>query len=56
MKQKLISYKTKPESVEENKRLIGHVFSGVALELPEGIRYLVLNSGDGSFLFHHGGN
>jgi hypothetical protein len=36
---KVIRYKTKPESADENERLIRDVFAELAKENPEGLRY-----------------
>jgi hypothetical protein len=50
MKRTLIRYKTKPETTEQNQRLIEDVFAELQLKSPEGLRYMVLKLGDGSFL------
>jgi hypothetical protein len=50
MKRTLIRYKTKPEAVQENQRLIESVFAELRAKVPEGIRYMVLRLGDGSFI------
>jgi hypothetical protein len=50
MKRTLIRYKTRPETTELNQRLIEDVFAELRLKSPEGIRYMALRLGDGSFL------
>ena len=50
MKRTLIRYKTRPEATEQNQRLIEDVFAELQLKSPEGIRYMALRIGDGSFL------
>jgi hypothetical protein len=50
MKRTLISYKTKPETTEENQRLIENVFRELQTKSVDGFRYVVLKLGDGSFL------
>jgi hypothetical protein len=50
MKRTLIRYKTKPESADENQRLIENVFQELGTKSPEGVRYLVLRLNDGSFV------
>ena len=50
MKRTLIRYKTKPESTDENQRLIENVFRELGTKSPEGVRYLVLKLNDGSFV------
>jgi hypothetical protein len=50
MKRTLVRYKTKPEQAEENARLIGKVFQELQATSPDGVRYLVLRLGDGTFL------
>src|ERR1019366_6205331 len=36
---KVVRYKTKPESADENERLVRQVFAELAQEGPEGLRY-----------------
>lgn len=50
MKRTLIRYRTKPETTEQNQRLIEDVFVELQSKSPEGIRYMALRLGDGSFL------
>jgi hypothetical protein len=50
MKRTLIRYKTKPETTEQNQRLIEDVFAELQSKSPEGVRYMALRLGDGSFL------
>jgi hypothetical protein len=50
MKQTLVRYKTKPDAVEENKRLIQKVFEELRATSPAGFRYLALKLEDGSFV------
>ena len=42
MKRTLIRYKTKPETTEENQRLIENVFRELQTKSVEGFRYVVL--------------
>lgn len=51
MRRSLIRYRTMPERMDENERLIKGVFAELAAKSPQGIGYLVLKSGDGNF-FH----
>ncbi len=51
MRRSLIRYRTAPDRMDENERLIKGVFAELAAKSPEGLRYLVLKAGDGSF-FH----
>jgi hypothetical protein len=50
MKRTLVRYQTPPERVEENVRLIEKVFQELQAKAPEGVRYLVLQLGDGTFV------
>jgi hypothetical protein len=50
MKRTLVRYKTKREKAEENERLIGKVFQELHAKSPEGVRYLALKLGDGTFI------
>jgi hypothetical protein len=50
MKRTLIRYKTKPERVEENQRLIEKVFEELRASAPDGVRYLALRLADGGFV------
>ena len=51
MRRSLIRYRTMPERMDENERLIKGVFADLAAKSPEGVGYLVLRAGDGNF-FH----
>jgi len=50
MKRTVVRYKTKPESAQENERLIQRVFEELRAKSPEGVRYLALRLGDGTFV------
>jgi hypothetical protein len=50
MKQTLVRYKTKPEQMQENERLIRQVFQELQARLPDGARYLALRLDDGTFI------
>ena len=50
MKRTFVRYKTKPEMADENARLIGKVFEELRVKSPEGVRYLALRLGDGTFV------
>src|SRR6266436_3725456 len=50
MKQTVVRYKTKPESTEENERLIKKVFEELETKSPEGLRYLALKLADDTFV------
>jgi radical SAM superfamily enzyme with C-terminal helix-hairpin-helix motif len=50
MKRTLIRYKTRLEMAEQNQRLIEDVFAELQAKSPEGIRYMALRLGDGSFV------
>ena len=47
---RLIRYKTKPETTEENAELIAGVFAELKIARPDGLRYLSLRLDDGSFI------
>jgi hypothetical protein len=49
---KVIRYKTKPESADENERLIRDVFAELAKENPEGLRYAAFRLDDGVSFLH----
>ena len=49
---KVIRYKTKPESADENERLIRDVFAELAKENPEGLRYAAFRLADGVSFLH----
>ncbi|MGM4919976.1 hypothetical protein [Tardiphaga sp. 813_E8_N1_3] len=50
MKRTLIRYRTKDDAAAENQRLIENVFRELQAKAPEGVRYMVLRLGDGSFV------
>jgi hypothetical protein len=50
MKRTLVRYKTRPDQAEENERLIQQVFQELRQKAPEGVRYLALTLGDGTFV------
>ena len=50
MKRTLVRYKTKPEQSAENVRLIEQVFRELNAKAPDGVRYLALKLGDGTFV------
>lgn len=50
MKLTLVRYKTKPEAVQENARLIEKVFQELSATSPPGVRYVSLSLGDGTFV------
>jgi hypothetical protein len=50
MKRTVVRYRTKPDSTEENARLIAGVFGELEARAPDGVRYLVLKLDDGSFI------
>jgi hypothetical protein len=50
MKRTLIRYRTKPETTEENQRLVEATFAELQAKSPAGVRYMVLRLDDGSFL------
>lgn len=49
---KVIRYKTKPESADENERLIRAVFAELASEKPEGLHYASFRLDDGVSFLH----
>jgi hypothetical protein len=49
---KVITYKTKPESADENARLIGAVYDELAKEGPEGLKYATFRLDDGVSFVH----
>jgi len=50
MKRHLIRYKTKPELAGENERLVKAVFQQLHDKSPDGVRYMTLRAGDGTFV------
>ena len=50
MKRTLVRYKTTPEQADENARLVGKVFEELQAKSPDGVRYLVLQLDDGTFV------
>jgi len=49
---KVIRYTTKPEWADENERLIGEVFAGLAADRPDGFRYASFRLEDGVSFVH----
>jgi hypothetical protein len=49
---KVIRYTTKPESADENERLIREVFAELAAERPAGLRYASYRLDDGVSFLH----
>lgn len=49
---KVIRYRTKPESADENERLIRAVFAELAQKNPDGLRYAALRLEDGVSFVH----
>jgi hypothetical protein len=49
MKHTMIRYQTKPEATQTNEALIENVFHELNATAPDGVRYLVLRTGDGTF-------
>ena len=49
---KIIRYRTRPESADENERLIGEVFAELATQSPNGFRYGVFRLEDGVSFVH----
>jgi|CZKW01.1.fsa_nt_gi hypothetical protein len=49
---KVIRYKTKPESADENDRLIRAVFAELATRSPDGLRYAAFRLDDGVTFLH----
>ena len=50
MRRTLIRYKAKPETADENARLVAAVFAELRAAKPEGVRYLTLRLEDDSFV------
>jgi hypothetical protein len=50
MKRTLVRYKTRSDQAEENERLIAQVFRELEQKAPQGVRYLALKLGDGTFV------
>jgi hypothetical protein len=49
---KVVRYKTRPESAEENASLIRNVFAELAKERPEGLQYAAFRLQDGVSFLH----
>ena len=49
---KVVRYTTKPESADENERLVRRVFAELAGARPEGLRYAVFRLEDGASFVH----
>lgn len=50
MKLTVVRYKTKPETADENERLIQAVFQELHTKSRDDVRYLALRLGDGTFV------
>src|ERR1700704_2452884 len=50
MKLTVVRYRTKPETVEENTRLIQATFQELGAKSPDDVRYLALRLSDGTFI------
>jgi len=50
MKPTLVRYRTKPELADANQRLIEAVFEELRIKKPDGVRYVALRLGDGTFV------
>ena len=49
---KVIRYRTKPESADENERLIREVFAELAKQNPDGLHYAAFRLDDGVSFLH----
>ena len=49
---KVIRYRTKPESADENERLIREVFAELARQNPDGLQYAAFRLDDGVSFLH----
>jgi len=52
MSVKVIRYKTKPECIEENERLIRGVYAELATKQPDGLHYATFRLDDGVSFLH----
>jgi len=50
MKLTVVRYRTKPETADENARLIQAVFQELRAKSPDDVRYLALRLSDGTFI------
>jgi hypothetical protein len=50
MKRTLVRYKAKPEEALANQHLIEKVFEELRDKAPQGVRYMALRLGDGTFV------
>ena len=50
MKHILVRYRTKSDQADTNQRLIEAVFQELRTKAPDGVRYLALRLGDGTFV------
>lgn len=48
----VVQYRVRPESAEENQRLIEQVFAELALKQPDGLRYASFRLDDGVTFMH----
>jgi hypothetical protein len=49
---KVIRYRTKPESADENERLVRRVYAELAEQAPDGLRYATFRLDDGVSFLH----
>jgi hypothetical protein len=52
METTIIRYETRPETSQENRRLVEQVFRELAEKAPEGVRYAVFQLADGASFLH----
>ena len=50
MKHTLVRYRVKPEAAAENRRLVEAVLDALMSQSPDGVSYVVVELGDGSFV------
>jgi len=48
----VVRYRTKPESTQENERLVREVYDELAESRPDGVRYLTVRLDDGESFVH----
>jgi hypothetical protein len=46
----VVRYRPKPELADENQRLVEAVFQALTEQQPDGLRYITLRLGDGTFV------
>jgi hypothetical protein len=49
----IVRYRTRPESADENSRLVGAVFASLAELKPDGFAYTTYRLADGQTFVHH---